>query len=1076
MRGWARGGSALAALAVFAAYAPPLGAAPAAGLGDGTGAALPWERPAQERGDTILTRADSLRARVLNRVRDLSEARPDTAAGDTVAGRAPADRAPGAAVPPPAGQPRQGAPPGAEVPPGADSVMRALMGLEGYTPATYGGLHALYVATDRTLLLTGSDSIPARFSGQGTNLEADSTIAYDDRTGRVRTQGWSLLTSDSREPVLSRTLIYDVREERGTALGAETAYTEGARWIVRGDLDSVEEGRLFGTRARFTSCELDPPHSYFQADDLKVLAGRVLIARSVRLYFDDVPVAWLPFIAQPLTSGRSSGLLTPRFSVNDVVRTSAGYQRRLSNVGYYWAMSDYSDATVAMDWWSGRYSAMTGSLRYRWARRFLGGDISTRRFWREGGGRDFALSTRNNWEATERTRVSVSGNYVTNTGFVRRNSLDPRELTASIDSDAGLQHRFDWGNLAISGNRRQFLTDDRVEMTLPNASLSVGTRTLFAASPAQASWYNNLSVNGSSTFRRQVRQFEPQPDTAFLVQRTDQVRTTGSARASASLGNLSLSGNMDVADNFFSDVPVDLVHPPPAPPGNGDEGASGLVSPAYRGVLSPLMQGDPLNGGPLAQGMRQGYRDASANWSLSLGYQQRLIGNSSLTPSVTMSGNFGRVDSIPEARTWVEGPTRFSLGVSAQTEIYGFFPGFGPFDAIRHKVTPNASWRYSPESTATALQQRVFGAGTLRVQNSVSLGFNQTFEARVSEPDEPDEDPADRGLPDPRPGEAPDPETEEEEPPPPLPGDEREEESPAALLGRPGRSGLDEGPRRLPQANTVTLLALNTSAVNYDIQRADSTGRFIDGFTSTQLNNTIRSDYLRGLDLSFTHDLFEDPVFGREGSRRLSPHLSQLSTGFSINDRSGLVRWIVGALGLESETPSEDPTEGRRVVDLPGEPADEDPDRDPFAPTDGFDSNRIIPGSAADPGQAARPRQEGWDANIRYSLRRPRDTGLGQALRAQMVSASLSFRPSENWDASWQTSYDVEERRFNDHALRLNRDLHEWEASFGFRQTVNGNWTFLFEVSLRANRDLRFDHELRNVDGAGSDFGGGPPF
>ena len=33
----------------------------------------------------------------------------------------------------------------------------------------------------------------------------------------------------------------------------------------------------------------------------------------VKLYFADVPVAWLPFFAQSLGSGRASGILTPRF-------------------------------------------------------------------------------------------------------------------------------------------------------------------------------------------------------------------------------------------------------------------------------------------------------------------------------------------------------------------------------------------------------------------------------------------------------------------------------------------------------------------------------------------------------------------------------------------------------------------------------------------------------------------------------------------------------------------------------------------------------------------------------------------
>jgi probable phosphoglycerate mutase len=116
---------------------------------------------------------------------------------------------------------------------------------------------------------------------------------------------------------------------------------------------------------------------------------------------------------------------------------------------------------------------LTGSLRYRWAPQFFQGEVSARQFWREAGSRDLALTTRNNWDPTERSKLFASGNYVSNTGLVRQNSLDPRELTSSINSQAGLQQRFGWGNLSVEARRQQFLTDDRLEMTLPSATLSL---------------------------------------------------------------------------------------------------------------------------------------------------------------------------------------------------------------------------------------------------------------------------------------------------------------------------------------------------------------------------------------------------------------------------------------------------------------------------------------------------------------------------------------------------------------------------------------------------------------------------
>ena len=83
---------------------------------------------------------------------------------------------------------------------------------------------------------------------------------------------------------------------------------------------------------------------------------------------------------------------------------------------------------------------------------------------------------------------------------------------------------------------------------------------------------------------------------------------------------------------------------------------------------------------------------------------------------------------------------------------------------------------------------------------------------------------------------------------------------------------------------------------------------------------------------------------------------------------------------------------------------------------------------------------------------------------SQMLTGTITLRPTENWDLSWRTAYDLERRAFNDHTIRLSRDLHRWEANFDFLQTATGNWTFRFEVSLIDNRDLKFDYKQRNLD------------
>ncbi|MDT8342610.1 MAG: hypothetical protein RQ751_13950, partial [Longimicrobiales bacterium] len=102
-----------------------------------------------------------------------------------------------------------------------------------------------------------------------------------------------------------------------------------------------------------------------------------------------------------------------------------------------------------------------------------------------------------------------------------------------------------------------------------------------------------------------------------------------------------------------------------------------------------------------------------------------------------------------------------------------------------------------------------------------------------------------------------------------------------------------------------------------------------------------------------------------------------------------------------------------------------------------------------------------WTAQLSYALSKPRSE---TAVQSQMIQAALRLQPTALWEMSWRTSYDLEAGSFNDHSIRLSRDLHRWRANFDFLQTATGNWSFRFEVSLIDNSDLKFDYRQRNQD------------
>ena len=117
----------------------------------------------------------------------------------------------------------------------------------------------------------------------------------------------------------------------------------------------------------------------------------------------------------------------------------------------------------------------------------------------------------------------------------------------------------------------------------------------------------------------------------------------------------------------------------------------------------------------------------------------------------------------------------------------------------------------------------------------------------------------------------------------------------------------------------------------------------------------------------------------------------------------------------------------------------------------------------------------GWNASLTYTQLRSRPIpGAGGFSNPrgdnQLLRGQLSFRPSEQWTVRWQTSYSFTEGAFSDHHMTLTRDLHRWQANFGFVKTQTGNFAFVFRVNLIDNPDLKFDYRQQNNQLTGQRF------
>jgi lipopolysaccharide assembly outer membrane protein LptD (OstA) len=856
-----------------------------------------------------------------------------------------------------------------------DSIWQKLLTLNGYNATEYKSDTATFRADSSNLQLSGN----ALVSRDGQELSA-GRITYSDSISLACGFDHPRISGGSAAPVESDSLCYDIQNRYGVARGATTTVSEGANWRVYSKTAYTRGDNMYGQSNMFTDCDLPwgQTHYMFTASKIKVERGNMLVARDVTLSFEDVPVFWLPFMVQSMSQGRRSGILMPRFGINDIARTSTRYSRRIEDVGFYWAISDYMGAELAMDWMSDNWTALRASYDYNFLRQFIRGGFTARQFWKDDGGRELTVASQNSWDPNERTHLNANVNFATSSSFIRDRTFDPRELNRSIDSNLSMTRRLNFGSLSLGAARKQFLTDKTVNQTLPNFSFNLSPITLFGALPGEEHWYSNATYTASVSGRREQNLIDDVANTNPTAQ--SRFTKNGSYQGTFSLGKFGFSQNYTADAQRLDARPI---------PSKGDS------------II-----------------MLPGLTTRTNRWNIGIDYQKGLIGTTYIKPELRLGG-----ESLSNAKTdnrVVSAPTRLTFAATMHSDAYGVYDiAAGPFQKFRHKFSPEIVYNYSPKPVADSLQQLAFSSlGSTLENNRIEIRLTQSFEAKYKD---------DRGG------------------------------SNAPTIKTDTATADSAGqPRHLDAARTINLLSVTTSAVAYDFVQARDFGT---GIGTTTLTNDFHSDLLQSFAVSMEHDLFrknvrEDGGVPTVADRTFAPHLSRVSANMNFSGNSWLFRVL--QLGRRDSMPS-----------IPGEPG--------TSPTQeaegGVPVNRTQDefGLVGTRNRYAQTQSTGptgsWTAALTYQLTRPRDeqalvpeNSLYQLNNSdQTMGVTMGFQPTLNWTAHWETRYSFTRGQFNDHLLTLTRRLHDWDANFVFAKAQNGNFSFQFNINLRANPDIKLD-------------------
>jgi hypothetical protein len=919
--------------------------------------------------------------------------------------------------------------------------MRALLQKSGYSVTRYEGDVVVFDAISNTFTIATAAAIAAadtlarraQVEREGQRVVTDSSIVYEERTRTVNVNGrFEIVPGGGQAPIAGfGTATYNLAERAGRLTNATVTMEEtGQRWFIRSEIGKTVLGdstrgvrsRFYGVGGTLTSCDDSIPDYHFELREIK-RTEKTLVARPAILYIRDIPVMWLPFVFQDIRPGRRSGVLPPRIGASDIVRNNPGYRRHIENIGYYWVLNDYMDATGWVDWRSAAgadsldpgWYKFNGEMKYSWLSRFLSGRFASSYQRQRDGFENLAVSWDHQQKLGPSRSFTMAANYVTSTRLQRQNTYNPYQATATIASRFNYSDKIGPASLQLGGTRTQYPGREQVNQTLPTLSLTAGS---IALAPWLV-WTPNFSYSEQATLHLdQPGVFTNRyiGDGNGNLIRVDTLKKNSFIRSVSFDTPLRIFGfdfrNSVQINDQLNDFPTE--------------------EPVYPGADSALKQQRVF--------LRTFKTEVNWNPVFTLPTPAFLQNRFKLTPSVSLSnvdrGPYWVRTELSNGR-FVQQSKRLSYGLSAAPAIYGVWPGFGPFQRFRHAITPTISYSFAPSARVSDAYLEATGQtkqgylGSLR-QSAISLGLSQNIEAKVRT---------------------------------------RLDTSQASAGGQKlkvlslGFSPLSYDFERA-RITGRKLAGLTTENLSTQIS-----SDLIPGFNvsvdhslfrgSTQSDSAKFEPFLTRVASSFRISQGENPftVIARLFGKAVPDQSPAPSVGLQASPEEAAMARQVGSLPVAGQS-----SRGTQFV---------------VPPAKGWEASLNFSTS-----RTRRPTGVNvveWDPKIRceqFRLINPlafdqclaspsNDAPIpGTTNAAPLVhmpaqtslTGDLRFELTQKWSAAWNTSYDFERSQFASHIVSLQRDLHDWRANFNFTHSPNGNFAFSFFISLKPQPELKFDY------------------
>lgn len=364
----------------------------------------------------------------------------------------------------------------------ADTTLSYVSFGEKADDVAYAAEHVQYFADRKQLVLHDE----ARVRYKDSELTGETITYYYDL--QVLDAEGSPSLNEGGQKLLGERMGYDMDSETGLVTSGSTKYEEG--FYSGENMAKVGENEMKVWNSWYTTCDLARPHYHFSARTMKVYPGDRVFSGPIWLHVGRTPLIALPFMANTISRGRRSGFMRPDFEFG----VSGQSGRFIRNIGYYWATNDYTDFTLVTDFNEDR--SWRAYLQNRYALRYRFHGNANFSYYRDLSDQstEWTFDGSHAQNLAEKFTLDAQLRFVSSDDAPQSvNTIDDvnRYIDRSIRSTVSVRKSWDTVGFSASASRAQYLSitnpnSVKLDMTLPDVTLSIPSRSLWFGSDASA--------------------------------------------------------------------------------------------------------------------------------------------------------------------------------------------------------------------------------------------------------------------------------------------------------------------------------------------------------------------------------------------------------------------------------------------------------------------------------------------------------------------------------------------------------------------------------------------------------------